>query len=190
MMSKQSLKHKLPKQGGVVLLTGMIFLVILTIIVVAVMRNATIEERMASNTRNRQLALQAAEAVLRDAESTLFAAAPFSPFDPTAFTTACTNGLCSKPSSGVYRWSSGDVDWSNTGVTRTLSTTAANLVGLNAQPRYFVELMGYEGGQAQMICPKILYRISVRGEGMNSSLVFIQSVYRHRPAKFLDGSCG
>src|SRR5450830_1001728 len=109
-MHKLKFKHKLAKEQGVVLLTGMIFLVILTIIVVAVMRNATLEERMASNARNRQLALQASEAMLRDAEVAFSTAAPFNPFDITSFTTGCTNGLCKNGSTP---------SWSDTGKTRT-----------------------------------------------------------------------
>jgi len=184
-MSEHIYKYKLDKEQGVVLLTGLIFLVVLTMIVLSVLRSATLEERMASNARNRQLALQASEAILRNAESTLFLSAPFSPFNPDGFTASCTNGLCSKPATGATpRWKDSSL------FTRDFSTSTANLSGLNSQPKYFVELMGYEGGQAQLICPKILYRISARGVGMDSSTVLLQSYYRHRPAKFSDGSCG
>lgn len=75
-MSTRRLKYVLHKESGAVLITGLIFMVVLTIIVISALRSATLEERMAANARNRQLALQAAEAVLRDAETALFAAAP------------------------------------------------------------------------------------------------------------------
>ena len=188
-MSKHFIEQRPSKQQGVVLVTGVIFLVILTIIVVSVMRNATLEERMASNARNRQLALQAAEAVLRDAETTLFQSAPFNPFNLASFTAACTNGFCAKPVAGATpRWTS--VNWGNTSITRTFATSSSQLAGVNSQPRYIVEYMGSEGGQAQRMCPKILYRISVRGEARDSSVFLTQSTYRHRPAKFSNGSCG
>lgn len=189
-MPSHFFKNKLPKEKGVVLLTGMIFLVILTIIVVAVMRNSTLEERMASNTRNRQLALQATEAVLRDAEISLFAtglAAPFDPFTPASFTTSCTNGLCSIPvASDAPRWSDGTL--SNTSKTRTFAapiapvTTTFTLAGISSQPRYLVELLDYSnGGQDGRICPIVVYRISARGVAQDGSVVSLQSAYKYRP---------
>lgn len=169
------------RQSGVALVTGLIFLVVLTIIVIAALRNATLEERMAANARNRQLALQAAEAVIRDAETTLFAAAPFNPFVPSTFTAACTNGLCSKPLPGdVPRWSDPDFDWAN--ASRTFAAAASEIAGVASQPRYIVEIantpiLGGGGG----ICPKVLYRITARGVGMDNSTVFVQTMFRHLP---------
>lgn len=158
------------------------------------MRSATLEERMAGNSRNRQLALQAAEAVLRDAEDNLFSAtAPFTTaFDQNDFTAACTNGYCTKPAAGTYRWKAA-ASWGSS-TTRTFVTpasgTAFTLANVPNQPRYMVELMGYDGGQAQKICPKVLFRVTARGDGNDSSVVYLQNTYRHRPNKFADGSCG
>lgn len=181
-------------QKGAVLVTGVIILVVITILVISAMRSATLEERMAGNSRNRQLALQAAEAVLRDAEVNLFSStAAFTvAFDQTAFTAACTNGYCTKPATGTYRWksdSSFDSSSSLTFVTPA-SGTAFTLAGVASPPRYIVELMGFDGGQAQKICPKVLFRITARGIGNDSSVVYVQNTYRHRPNKFADGSCG
>ena len=61
---------------------------------VAVMGVNAMEERMIANTKDRDLALQAAEAALRDAEQDI--ASNVSP--STAFTDTCTNGLCTPPS--------------------------------------------------------------------------------------------
>lgn len=65
------------KQQGVALITGLIFMVILTLLAVAAMRTTTLEEKMAGNARNRDLAFQAAEAGLRSAQQALD-----SPVDP------------------------------------------------------------------------------------------------------------
>lgn len=192
---QHALKQHSAKQKGAVLVTGVIILVVITMLVISAMRSATLEERMAGNSRNRQLALQAAEAVLRDAEDSLFSAtAPFNTdFDQTAFTVACTNGYCTKPAVGTYRWKS-DSTWSNSTSTRTFVTPASGaaftLANVPNQPRYIVELMGYDGGQAQKICPKVLFRVTARGDGYDSSVVYLQNTYRHRPNKFADGSCG
>ena len=61
---------------------------------VAVMGVNAMEERMIANTKDRDLALQAAEAALRDAEQDV--ASNVSP--ATAFTDTCAGGLCTPPS--------------------------------------------------------------------------------------------
>ena len=173
------------RQSGVALITGLIFMVVMTIIVIAALRSATLEERMAANARNRQVGLQAAEAVLRDAE-TLFAAgavaAPFSPFTPASFTVGCTNGLCNRPASGTTpRWQT--VDWSSAAATRTFAIAASELDGVASQPRYIVEIVNVPinvGGGG--ICDKVLYRITARGVGMDNSTVFVQTMVWHLPA--------
>lgn len=60
-------------QRGAVLVISLLFLTILTILGVASMRGTVLQERMAFNTREQNLALQAAEAALRDAELWLLA---------------------------------------------------------------------------------------------------------------------
>ena len=56
------------RQRGVVLVTGLIFLVILTLLGVTAMQTTILEERMAGNLRDENLAFQAAEAALREGE--------------------------------------------------------------------------------------------------------------------------
>lgn len=194
MMTNKSINQTGAKQKGVVLITGIIFLVILTILVLAIMRSATLEERMSGNARNRQLALQAAEAVLRDAEDSLFSATSTftTDFEATDFSSACTNGLCTRPAANTYRWKTA-ATWGAT-TSRSFATpasgTAFSLAGVPSQPRYIVEYFGSEGGQVQKICPKLLFRVTARGVGNDSSVVYLQNTYRHRPTKFADGTCG
>lgn len=169
------------RQSGAALITGLIFMVVLTIIVISALRSSTLEERMAANARNRQLALQAAEAVLRDAEASLGAGAPFDPFTPVSFTAACTNGYCSKPATGsTPRWKT--IDWSDTTKTRSFANAGSNLAGLAGQPRYIVEIAGFPDpcNPGQQSNP-VLYRVTARGVGMDNSTVFVQTMFRHRP---------
>jgi type IV pilus assembly protein PilX len=63
-MTHSRLGHR---HGGAVLIVTLLFLVILTMLGVTAMTGTTMEERMAGNTRDSQLALQAAEAAMRDA---------------------------------------------------------------------------------------------------------------------------
>lgn len=53
------------------MITALIFLVMLTIIGVAAARMSSLEERMAGNMRDRDVALRAAEICLREAERTI-----------------------------------------------------------------------------------------------------------------------
>lgn len=58
-------------QRGMALITSMIFMVMLTVIGVTAARMSLLEERMAGNMRDRDLAFRAAEMALRDAERDL-----------------------------------------------------------------------------------------------------------------------
>ena len=55
-------------QSGIVLPIVLIFLVVMTLIGITAIRNVTLEERMAGNSRDQQLAFQAAEEALRFCE--------------------------------------------------------------------------------------------------------------------------
>ena len=57
-----------PRQSGAVLFVSLIMLLILTMIGVTVARMQTVEERMSQNEQNRALAVQIAEAALREVE--------------------------------------------------------------------------------------------------------------------------
>jgi type IV pilus assembly protein PilX len=65
------IKRQLARQEGVSLVVSMIFILILAFLGLAAMRNSTLQERMANNMRDRNIALQAAELALRDAERDL-----------------------------------------------------------------------------------------------------------------------
>ena len=165
-------------QKGAVLVTGVIFLVVLTILVLSIMRSATLEERMAGNARNRQIALQAAEAVIRDAENTLLGKTAASPVDPLyieGFTANCTNGFCER---NPQKWK--DIDWDDDSTeTRTFVTgSGLSISKVASQPRYYVEYISYaiEGSN----CPKVEYRITARGVGPDSSAVILQTNFRRQ----------
>lgn len=63
------------RQGGAALIISLIFLLLMTLIGVTSMQTTTLQERMAGNSRDRNLALQAAEAGLRQGELWLGTAA-------------------------------------------------------------------------------------------------------------------
>ncbi len=87
------------KQQGAVFVTSVVFLVVITLLGVTAMKTATLEERMAGNLRDRNLALQFAEMGLRYAEQHIRDNDPATnvptPIEGvTGFDQACTGGLC------------------------------------------------------------------------------------------------
>ena len=85
------------EQRGATFVTGLIFLVVLTLFGVTAMKTASMEERMSGNLRDRNLALQAAEMTLRYAEQHIRDNDPTtntpSPIDGVVdFDTICTAG--------------------------------------------------------------------------------------------------
>jgi len=68
-MNRQHFGHA--SQRGAVLLVALIMLLLLTILGIAAMRDTNLQEKMAGNMRDHNLALQAAEAGLRFAEQSI-----------------------------------------------------------------------------------------------------------------------
>ncbi len=152
-------------QSGAVLVIGLVFLVLLTMLGITTMQATTMEEKMAGHARDRSLAFQAAESGLRDAEQFLIGK------DFYAFNVNCSGGLCgqgSVPSWKTYAWDGSKDVSATTGIS-----------GVAEQPRYFSEYAG------QVKCPECgggwssVYRITVRGKGSNgNTLMFLQQVQR------------
>ena len=76
-MRRRTLPIGRARQRGAALFVALILLVILTLIGVTAARMQTVEERMAQNDDNHQLAMQSAEAALRQAEQAVISAAPW-----------------------------------------------------------------------------------------------------------------
>lgn len=179
------------QQRGVILIIALIFMAVLALIVLASMRTGILQERMASNARNRQLALQAAEAVSRDAEVNVVraASAPFDPFVPYGFNSACTKGICGRPGPGSnFLWKT-NIDWASNASplkTATFAAASSNIASglVPSQPRYMVELMNtpvISPSAGGGFCPTIVSRVTAQGVGQDSAEVFVQTMYRTRP---------
>lgn len=61
-----------PKQRGVALIVGIIFLIVLTLFVLGGLRDVLLQERMSGAYRNQSLALSASESLVRDAQARIF----------------------------------------------------------------------------------------------------------------------
>jgi type IV pilus assembly protein PilX len=185
-MTNHFLKHNLRKESGVVLYTGLIFLLVLSLIVLSMLRGGTLEERMAANARNRQVAIQAAEAVLRDAEEQLFSTAAYlSKFDSLTM----ANGFYRAPAStATPRWKDSTFDWDSSTATRTFASADLKLDGVASAPKYIVEIITPPTRPNSTVpCSKGVANITARGVGNDSSIVFLQTVYRYQSNRASDG---
>lgn len=170
------------KQGGMVLVVGMLFLLAMALLGIAAFSGNILQERMAGDNRDIDTAFQAAEAALRDGE--LDVVRDITP--DSAFNASCTAGLCLLPSgTSTPRWES--IDWSDTGVTRAYGsyTGMPALPKVQSQPRYIIEQLPpvqCQGSIALGIRPphpfKYPYRITARAVGARpQTQVILQSTY-------------
>lgn len=165
---------------GFALVTGLILLVLVSLIALAASRGVRQETVMANNTRERDLAFQAAEAALADAEGKIqplyhakVKAGDFSLaglVDRSDATTedrvkATTAKYWTDPSPGGYGWfdTDGAVDTS-----KSIATSQA-ITGVDQPPRYVVE---YLGTAASGECPgqtHYRYRVTALGVGASTA---------------------
>lgn len=197
------------RQRGATLIVGMIMLLLLTLIGVAGMQDTLLQEKMAGNARDRDMALQAAEAALRDAEIVMGAA-----------TEPVFNNV-----NGMYDWSASmgyskmkrqmgssnflseqafwqtQWNWASPSDGGILYSRA--LPDVAEQPKYVIEKLPvsmtdktqYAGGTDPNYVEDITgnaevpevptytdYRITARGVGLTAdSVVILQSTFRRRP---------
>lgn len=165
-------------QRGAVLVIGLIFLALLTLMGIAAYSNATLEERMAGNTRDRMRAFEAAETALRDCEALLAGFGALPGFDGTG-------GMYEAPPvTERARWES--IDWTDAASVRVL---AQPLPEVSLQPRCIVESMlilevppqgGAVSGPQQRI-EQTVYRVTAMGYGSNPvTTAMVQSTFRRQ----------
>lgn len=162
-------------QRGAALITGLIFLVVLTLISLSAIKSTSLEERMAGNARDQDIAFEAAEAGIRDAMQQL----PNSQQNPQQFVAGCSNGWClNDPVTPVWTSITNNDQWLSS---RTKAYTGAPLTfdgttQIPTQPRYIIELIpnnvpafgssaavGKGNTSGAQLTP---YRITARGWGM------------------------
>ena len=139
MTAVRDLSH-LARQRGLSLVTTLLFMVAALMLGVSVLSVNVMQERTIGNTKDRDLALQAAEAALRDAE--IYLAGPQAPaLQFPLQNEPCIGGLCIPPSKRTPRSSlsvekAEGFDWA------TQSRSAAAFPGVSEQSRYVIEKLG------------------------------------------------
>lgn len=169
---------KRSNQRGAVLVVGMIFLAMLTLMGVAAYSVATQEEKMAGNSRDRLRAFEAAEASLRDCEAVLGGLAGLPAFNGSG------GMYTAPPVNEAPKFET--IDWKTDSNTRVLATSMADVA---RQPRCIVEEMlvleakpvdGALSGPQQRVEERV-YRVTAAGYGVNlTTAALVQSTYRRQ----------
>lgn len=160
------------RQRGITLIVSMIMLLVLTIMGLSSIRDTSLEEKMAGNLRNSNVAFQAAESALRGAEDFL-TCVDLADFDGT---------------DGLYQplptmWAAHAASWGQSSLVRTFGGT---LAGIAAPPVYIIERISSAGsgatsvaaGQVVEDCSPGFYRITARAVGnTDTSVAMLQTVY-------------
>ena len=169
---------QLQRQGGMTLIVGLIMVLLMTLVGMAAIRGSNMQELMAGNMRDRNLAFQAAEAGLRDGEN-LLTNATIPVFDGTTV--------------GLYQAmddSSNTGFWDTYGWNAASSTTSMGLEYVTSQPRYVIEevtstsTLSADGGAIDFAATlktedTVFYRVTSRGEGgTDGAVVILQSTYK------------
>lgn len=166
-------------QQGAALIVVLVLLLAMTMLGLASLRGTIMEERMSANMYDRSLAFQAAEAALREAESTLLDPGVRATV-PTAAGACNAAGLCSTPEPTedgyVERVDRADFDgW----------VDATEVSPLAGTPEYFVEYMGDAPSwplcdreiPRAPTCMRPRYRITARSQQQGRAEVVLQSSY-------------
>jgi type IV pilus assembly protein PilX len=170
-------------QSGIALIVGLIVLLLLTIIMISALKVTALEERMAGNSQNHNVAFQAAESALREAEA--YIESGDTPFVPLKLSGApfrtntepyCVTGLCSTT---VPLQSE---EFPNVNGAKMTATTG--IAGIVAEPEYVIELIRTDPS-VDSSRVYATFRITTRAWGGDAnSLVQLQSTYRLHALSF------
>ena len=159
------------RNRGSTLIVGMFLLLLMSVVSLTVLKAIKTDERMAGNLQDRNLAFQAAESALREAEELLV-----------------------QPSLPSFDGSKGLYSFDDTRVPAAFDLTSTNartygydLIGTALRPRYIIEIMeaGVEQGNSLLIGvnnvseKRATFRITALGFGGSATTrVVLQSTYR------------
>jgi type IV pilus assembly protein PilX len=165
------------RQRGAALVVALLFLVILAMLGVSAMTSTTLEERMAGNARDQNIAIQAAEAALRDAERDLTNSNPaFRVIQTANFVASCAQALCTE---GALL---ANLDDATKSAFYGQYSGALAVPGTVQQPRYMLELLAAVPPQVPPPPPGQTirnFRVTAKGFGQNANtIVILQTVFQ------------
>ena len=173
-------------QQGAALLITLAMLSLMTVLGIASIQSTSMQERMARNYRDVNMAFQGAEAAVKEAEDFIEGIANVGAFPEEDDSPLCVNGLCNSED-GTERWTT--IDWSDSSTDYVTTTTTKTQLNVAAAPRYVIEYVAKvtieqdtlnignvgEGGSSGRA---YIYRITARGTGGTAeSHAMIQALY-------------
>ena len=178
--------HSSRKQRGAVLIVALIFLVVMTMLILASIRGTVMQERMAANLYDRSLAFQAAEAALREGERFVLESAP----KPTG--TGCdTSGNCSAPDPEEDPAWEIAANWATAHSAADTHDHVIQIGTLPVAPKFLIELLADDMPEVNLCASTAIdpdapcyggpeglrYRITARSGEAGRAVVILQSVY-------------
>lgn len=177
---------RLGQESGSVMLLGLALMLVVGTLSFAMLQAVGLEQRLAYQERDRQVAFHAAEAALHHAQALIDSneGGLFSPLHEATFPTRCADGLC-RSTPAAPAWKSLPASAWAEGATLTRAypapADALDLTALASLPRHFIE---YQGSLTPMEpgAPCLaLFLITARATGLTAhSVVTLQSEYRLR----------
>lgn len=172
--------HRPASQHGTALIISLIILLLMTLLGVTGMQTTLVQERIAGNTRDRNLAFEAAEAALRQGESYLANNAVVGPFNNA-------NGLYQPGTAAEPVWQ-GENFWDTASHYVQVDGFSAAGTVLAQSPGYIIEELAPAPADptgslaADEPLPTMrFYRITARGwGGSNTAIVQLQTVFRRQ----------
>jgi type IV pilus assembly protein PilX len=160
----------LNRQTGVVLVISLIMLLLLALIGVTGMQVTSLEEKMAGNAQDQNVAFQAAESTLKEAEIFILASS-LSIYDGS-------KGLLDQTDSELDYFDHGTWTAANSSTSADFGEKFTNNLGKSiADPRYIIKkvsLIPASGGTG----PKTVFKITARAEGLNpGTQVILQEIF-------------
>ncbi|MCH8531183.1 MAG: hypothetical protein LAT65_10030 [Saccharospirillum sp.] len=169
---RQSSVNKAAQKGSA-LLVSLVMLLLISIISVGAMQSSILQERMSSNMQDRELAFQAAEAALRDAENLILTQnLEWLEQQPFVYTV----NEATRPA-----WNNNAFD--NDGNRQSIANPIA---GVSQQPEFFIETIELvaPGASTELgveVPDTSYFRITSRGFGGTAqTVVVLTSVYRRQ----------
>jgi type IV pilus assembly protein PilX len=179
-MRSQHDKPQRSTQRGAILVTSLLLLLVLTVLGVSMMKMTNMQERMSGNTREMNLALQYAEAGLRDGESRID---PFTIVNVPTPTGGLGCVICQPGALPIAIDNPTLFDWAINGILYGSASLRPAIVGLTDQPRYKIEEIAFIedsliNGQEYYEDGRFFYQVSARSTGVSGlANVVLQSTY-------------
>lgn len=169
------------KQKGVVLITSLILLLVLTLAISTSLNTVLIEEKVVANQRDRLIAMEAADSALREAEQWIVDLES----EPVDSADGSVSGVWSRdaPQTGVpsKEWCiERDAAWWESNIAQ------AEFSGTSNSPRYVIETLDYiqdslVAGQQKDESGRSFFRITSRGTGgTDTARVLLQTTFTKR----------